>query len=184
MSLPSAPTSSGGTADGNDKVKMTVSSSSSNLPLLTATTASPTSGSTYGTYYDTGVYVNHSTKALGATIVNATTMNASGGFFFFFYETIKDFEGNVEINFDALKTIPKKYFTWKDDESKTLQIGTGAQSLQKIYPELVKDNEGILTVAYDKLAIIALAAVDKLYDEKKALEERVERLEKLIEKLA
>ena len=82
-----------------------------------------------------------------------------------------------------MKTIPKKYFTWKDDESKTLQIGTGAQSLQKIYPELVKDNEGILTVAYDKLAIIALAAVDKLYDEKKALEERVERLEKLIEKL-
>ena len=96
---------------------------------------------------------------------------------------MKDFGEDIKIDFDVLKSIPKKYFTWKDDEEKKSNIGTSAQAIQKIYPELVSDSDGTLVVDYNKLSVIALAAIDKLCDEKKALEERVERLEKLIEKL-
>ena len=68
-------------ASGNTdtKVTMTSSSTSGNFPLLTTNTASPTSGSAYGSYYDTSVYLNHSTKMLttvGLTV--STAGNVSG----------------------------------------------------------------------------------------------------------
>lgn len=57
------------------KVKQTAYSTSANLPILTCTTASPTSGSAYETYYDTGVYINHNTKALTATKIYGAVWN-------------------------------------------------------------------------------------------------------------
>lgn len=64
-------------ASGNTdtKVKQTAYSTSANLPILTCTTASPSSGSAYGTYYDTGVYINHNTKTLTATKVYGAVWN-------------------------------------------------------------------------------------------------------------
>jgi hypothetical protein len=60
-------------------------------------------------------------------------------------------------------------------------MGTSAQKLQEIYPELVSESEdGKLAVSYDKLTIIALSAVDKLYEENKQLKERLEKIEKLL----
>ena len=76
--------------------------------------------------------------------------------------------------------MPKKYFTWKDGDDK-LQIGTSAQEVQKVYPELVNEDEnGTLSVSYNKLSIIALKAVDELYKKNQELEKRLERLEKLL----
>lgn len=50
--------------------------------------------------------------------------------------------------------------------------------MQKIYPQLVNtDDKGYLTVAYDKLSIIALRAIDKLYEMNKNLERRIQILE-------
>ena len=94
-----------------------------------------------------------------------------------FYETsdenLKDFSGDVDVDFAKLKEIRKSYFTWKDGNGKT-QIGTSAQDVQKVYPELVsEDNKGNLTVDYAKLSIIALSAIDKL-------DERLLKIEKKI----
>jgi hypothetical protein len=94
-----------------------------------------------------------------------------------FYETsdenLKDFSGNVDVDFAKLKEIRKSYFTWKDGNGKT-QIGTSAQDVQKVYPELVsEDNKGNLTVDYAKLSIIALSAIDKL-------DERLSKIEKAL----
>jgi hypothetical protein len=94
-----------------------------------------------------------------------------------FYETsdenLKDFSGDVDVNFAKLKEIRKSYFTWKDGDGKT-QIGTSAQDVQKVYPELVsEDNKGNLTVDYAKLSIIALSAIDKL-------DERLSKIEKTL----
>ena len=168
ITLPAA----GGTSDGNDKVTNTLATTTKFY--LTGTSSATTN--TGSQYFDTNIY---SDTTAGKLV--AKTMYASDGFFQSSDETLKDFGENISIDFEALKTIPKKYFTWKNDDK--LEIGTGAQSLQKIYPELVTESEGKLTVAYDKLSVIALAAVDKLYDEKKDLEERVERLEELIKQL-
>ena len=83
-------------------------------------------------------------------------------------ERLKDFESDVNIDFDKLKSIPKKYYYWKDKSmGKDLQMGTSAQALAKIYPECVNYDEvsDRYSVNYQKLSIVALAAIDKLHEE-------------------
>lgn len=83
-------------------------------------------------------------------------------------ERLKDFTDNVEIDFENLKSIPKKYYYWKDKSmGEDLQMGTSAQELAKIYPTCVSYDEASdrYSVNYQKLSIVALAAIDKLYDE-------------------
>lgn len=148
--------------------------SASSLTVASATKLQ-TARSLWGQSFDGTADVNGDLISTGKIVGQTGIFDTSD-------ETLKDFHGDIIVDFDAIKSIPKKYFTWKDGDGK-VEIGTGAQSLQKIYPELVEESNGTLVVAYNKLAIVALAAIDKLNDEKKALEERVEKLEKLVEKL-
>ena len=93
-------------------------------------------------------------------------------------ETLKDFRGDIDLDFDKLKSIRKQYFTWKEGDVTDVQIGTSAQDLQKVYPEIVSVGEdGKLAVSYERLSIIALAAIDKLYDRIKILEEKLKEKE-------
>lgn len=97
----------------------------------------------------------------------ATQMNATRGF----YETsdarLKNFKDDIKA-LDVVSEIPTKYFTWKKEEiaeniDPKLHIGTSAQEIQKIYPDLVSENEeGILSVDYARLSIIAIAAIKEL----------------------
>lgn len=126
---------------------------------------------TTSTLYLTGVMSANSgfytgiQGSTGVRILSGNTLYSYGGFYESSDSTLKDFQKDVDVDLTALKSIPKKYFTWKDDSSQTLHIGTSAQEIQKLYPELVnEDNTGILHVAYDKLSIVALKAVDKLYE--------------------
>ena len=97
---------------------------------------------------------------------------------------LKDFEDTIPVDLEKLRALKKNYFTWKDNENKDRQIGVSAQEIQEIYPELVSANEdGMLSVAYDKLSVVALAAIDKLYEENKALEDRIKVLEDKFEAL-
>ena len=111
-------------------------------------------------------------RNIGAYILSGRCIYAQS-----FYETSdaskKNVIADVVINFDRLKEIPKKYFTFKDDDSNNIQIGTLAQDLQKVYPELVTEDDGIMHVAYDKLSIIALAAIDKQEEEISELRRKI-----------
>ena len=103
----------------------------------------------------------------------ATQMNATNGF----YETsdarLKDFKDDIKA-LDVVSEIPTKYFTWKSDESKTEHIGTSAQEIQKLYPDLVTENEeGELSVDYARLSIIALAAIKELKKEIDELKSKI-----------
>ena len=96
-------------------------------------------------------------------------------------ERLKDFGDNVEVDFNKLSEIPKVYYSWKDDEEKRQMIGTSAQKLREIYPELVSENEeGKMAVSYEKLSIIALAAIDKLHKENEELKDRLKRIEEIL----
>ena len=54
------------------------------------------------------------------------------------------------------------------DETKKMEIGTSAQEVEKLYPELVlTDEKGKKSVAYNKLSMVALKAVDELHKEMK-----------------
>lgn len=114
--------------------------------------------------------------------VNITgSVSSSLGFYQTSDERLKEFKGDINIDLDKLLLLPKKYFTWKLDRNGKMEIGTSAQEVQKLYPELVtKDLEGKLVVAYDKLSIVALRAIDVLNSKNKELESRIERLERLV----
>jgi hypothetical protein len=93
-------------------------------------------------------------------------IKSPAGFFQDSDERLKDFQDDIQVDLYKIKSLPKKYFTWKDGDNKNNQIGTSAQAVQEIYPELVSTNsDGTLSVAYDKLSIIALAAIDELHNE-------------------
>lgn len=120
-------------------------------------------GITKTSIYGHSISVNNGSTIVGNDITAGGKISAVSGFFQTSDERLKTFYDDIEIDFEKLKSIPKKYFTWKDGDSK-LQLGTSAQKVQALYPELVNDGDK-LSVDYARLSMIALAAVDKLYDE-------------------
>jgi hypothetical protein len=107
-------------------------------------------------------------------------VNASGGFFETSDERLKNIEKPLNIDFENLAKLQKIYFTFKSNPDK-LEIGVLAQEIQSIYPELVSSKEdGTLTVDYAKLSVIALSAVDELYKQNKEFDERLTKIEKIL----
>lgn len=91
-------------------------------------------------------------------------------------ESLKEFISDVDVDLDNLALIKKGVFYWKDDPNKTPNIGVGANSVEALYPEIVDEANNLKTVSYDKLGVIALAAIDKLNAKIKALEKEVKIL--------
>lgn len=99
-----------------------------------------------------------------------------------FYETsdarLKNFKDDIKA-LDVVSEIPTKYFTWKKEyidknSDPKLHIGTSAQEIQKLYPDLVTENEeGELSVDYARLSIIALAAIKELKKEIDELKSKI-----------
>lgn len=96
-------------------------------------------------------------------------------------ERLKTFEDDVEVDLEKLKALPKKYFHWTADTDKKRQLGTSAQAVEALFPELVSTNDdGYKSVNYANLSIVALAAVDKLAEQNAELERRLAKIEKLL----
>lgn len=132
-------------------------------------------------------YIVGSTASTSATssltkcsiYMSANTIHGCSGYYQDSDETLKKFKDDIEVDFEKLRKLPKSYFTWNSDEEKKLQIGTSAQKVQELYPEIVsKGDEGTLSVDYSKLSIIALKAVDQLYEENQKLKSDIEMIKK------
>jgi len=120
---------------------------------------------------------------LGVNVISAVSATfsdkvyATNGFFETSDATLKTFLGDVKADEATVRAIPKKYFIWDNDELKVRNIGTSAQAIQALYPELVSEIDGVLTVDYAKLSIIALAAIDNLQTQIDELKEKIKKLE-------
>lgn len=113
---------------------------------------------------------------------NSGAVYASSGFYESSDERLKSILNPVKVNLDDLAKLRKIYYLWNNTPEDGRQLGMIAQDVQRLYPELVSmDKEtGYLSLAYDKLSVIALEAIDTLYEEYKQLKERVNKLEKLL----
>ena len=99
-------------------------------------------------------------------------------------KNLKEHVGNVDGNPELIKRIPKVFYHWKDDEQKRIQMGTYAQDIEKVYPEVVsRDDNGNLAVSYDRLGVIALAGIDELYKMIQDLKEENKQLRKELDSL-
>ena len=115
--------------------------------------------------------------------ITTTKVKAKNGFYQTSDETLKDFHDSIEVDFNALKSIPKSYYTWRGEDVK--QIGTSAQKVHEIYPEIVSLDEktGKLTLDYAKLSIVALKAIDLLHEENESLKLEIETLHNEMDKI-
>lgn len=137
------------------------------------------------TRYLMGVSTTATTTLGSASIYTSSKVYSNGSNLYATSdETLKDFISDIDCDLEALSKLPKKYFTWKGDESKTVEIGTSAQKVKELYPEMVTvDPNEKLGVAYDKLSVVALAAIDKLYAMYKESQEEIKELKSRIEEL-
>ena len=107
------------------------------------------------------------------------TLSCKGGFYETSDERLKEIIRPLHVNLEKLSKLRKVYFTWKDNPrfGSHKNIGMIAQDVKELYPELITEQNGRLSLAYDKLSVIALEAIDILYKENKELKEQLNNLE-------
>ena len=114
------------------------------------------------------------------TICGNTTANggisATTGFWQTSDERMKLFIDEVNGDLEKIKQIPTKRFYWRTQPDGPLNIGTSAQKIKDLYPEIVSGDE-TLSVDYSKFGIIAIAAIKELTAKVEYLEERLKQLE-------
>lgn len=71
----------------------------------------------------------------------------------------------------------------KKDEKKKQKIGVLAQDIEKVFPELVSESNGVKSVNYQRLVPVLINALKEQQaeiDRLKTQEERLDRLERLV----
>ena len=112
--------------------------------------------------------------------ISGSTGNAifmPGGFFQDSDERLKIFAGELENALEKANEIPTKYFYWKNLVDGPRQLGTSAQKVQELFPEIVSGEEK-LSVDYSKLAVVALAAIKELTAKVEDLQNQLNELKK------
>ena len=187
--VPSASTSySATTAKSASTVTSRVPSASTSYSATTAVSATnatniKTAGTSNSKLFLLGQLNSGSTTYYGV-YKNVNVYMENGSLYASSDKTLKTHVENVNGDPELIKRIPKAYFHWNDDKGKNIQMGTYAQDLEEVYPELVtKGEDGIRGVAYDRLGVVALAGIDKLYEMIQQLQAKNDELENRIKEL-
>ena len=107
----------------------------------------------------------------GATISNDLTV--SGDIVISSDARIKSNIVSLGATLSKLLLIDGKSYTMKKDESEKQKIGLLSQDIEKVFPELVSERNGIKSVNYQGLVPVLINAL-------KEQEERIKRLEELL----
>jgi hypothetical protein len=94
-------------------------------------------------------------------------------------DRLKDYKGDFTYDINKIDKIPTRYFEFKNDETKKIHIGTSAQAVQEVLPQIVNEGEdGYLSVDYSKLSLVALDCIKQLKAEISALKQEISELKK------
>lgn len=181
----------------NTALRLNASSTTASKLYITGVTYQNGTMNRTGTTFNNGaVNVTGTTRINGAVYTSGTTslsgsvfvtgsVSASAGFYESSDERFKKFYEEIPVDFIKLKRIPKSYYSWLDDPEETRRIGTSAQKVQELYPEIVNHNtaQDKLTVDYSKLSIVALKAIDKLYEKNIELQQEIDELRQQIKEI-
>lgn len=145
-------------SDNDIKVKQTaVSSGTTDYYLLASYQSSPTSGNAYEARYNSNIKLNGSGQLTAKTFYATSDARLK--------ENIVPYYCKASI-----LDLPIYQYTFIADDSKGLQIGCLAQDLQKICPEIVKqDSDGYLSINESKLTYLLLLEVKRLNAELETL---------------
>ena len=160
-----------------------------------------------GQYNDSGTLVTNnatsfSTSNTAFVIGNGTDSTNKSDAFKVMFDGTTTIAGDLTINSDArlkanitslggtlakLLKIDGKSYTMKKDQSEKQKIGLLAQDIQKVFPELVLESQGIKSVNYQGLVPVIINALKeqdrKMKEQDRKMreqEERLERLERLV----
>lgn len=101
-------------------------------------------------------------------------------------DRLKDYVSDLDYSLEDILSIPTKKFVYKDNKEQ-MHIGTSAQSLQAICPEVVSQGDEYLNVDYSKLAVVAIHGLKEMNKRKdqeiEELKSRLSKLEALVEQL-
>jgi len=155
--------------------------------------------STYGLNFNDGAYVNYSGGGLSLSVPNGDIyLEASGTVYGYgdidttgsvtassFINTsdvrLKDHIEDFRLSLEAMASIPLAAFSFKADNSHTRHIGTYAQDVVCVLPEVVHENkDGIFGLDYP---LLATAVSLSLVQEVKDLKEEITSLKKQLAKL-
>jgi hypothetical protein len=85
---------------------------------------------------------------------------------------------------EAIQQLSGYSYHWKDASNSEEQIGLLAQEIQKVYPQLVKENEqGTLSVNYSGMVPVLLTAVKEQQKQLQQQKEELNELKKLVSQL-
>lgn len=77
---------------------------------------------------------------------------------------LKKIIGDLDIDIDKILELSLIYYTFNNDPSKKEEIGVIAQEIREVCPQIVSEDEnGMLSVDYSKLSILALYCIKDLY---------------------
>ena len=77
---------------------------------------------------------------------------------------LKNIIGDINIDIDKILELSLIYYTFNNDPSKKEEIGVIAQEIREVCPQIVSEDEnGMLSVDYSKLSILALYCIKDLY---------------------
>jgi len=126
------------------------STNSTFYPLFTTITSGTVTSSKVST---TKLTFNPSTGRLTATYVNSSSD-----------ENLKKDIATVENALDKVKQLRGVDFAWKDSNEKSK--GVIAQEIKEVFPELVSEENGVLSVNYNGLIAVLIEAIKDLSDKK------------------
>lgn len=181
--------------------RITTASGFNSTAMGRSTIASDYASTVIGQHNSSGSSVTNSATSFNTAntafvIGNGTASNAKSDAFKVMFNGDATLAGNLSVNSDArlkaniislgstltkLLQIDGKSYTMKKDENNKQKIGVLAQDIEKVFPELVSESNGIKSVNYQGLVPVLINALKEQQSEIEILKQQQAEIDELKE---